>query len=54
LDSDGGAEILELLRRLHRDGQTILLVTHDQAVAGVADRVVRMRDGRVLEEAPLR
>jgi putative ABC transport system ATP-binding protein len=51
LDSDGGAEILELLRRLHRDGQTVLLVTHDRIVAGVADRVVNMRDGRVLEEA---
>lgn len=54
LDSGGGAEILELLRRLHRDGQTILLVTHDHIVASVADRVVQMRDGRVLEEAPVR
>jgi putative ABC transport system ATP-binding protein len=54
LDSGGGAEILELLRRLHRDGQTILLVTHDRTVAGVADRVVRMCDGRILEEEPVR
>lgn len=54
LDSDGGAEILELLRRLHQDGQTILLVTHDRTVAGVADRVVRMRDGRALAEDPVR
>ncbi|HET9256658.1 MAG TPA: ABC transporter ATP-binding protein [Pseudonocardiaceae bacterium] len=54
LDSGGGAEILELLRRLHRDGQTILLVTHDPIVAGVADRVVHMRDGRVLKEATVR
>jgi putative ABC transport system ATP-binding protein len=54
LDSDGGVEILELLRRLHRDGQTVLLVTHDHIVAGVADRVVHMRDGRSIEEAPVR
>jgi putative ABC transport system ATP-binding protein len=54
LDSDGGAEILELLRCLHRDGQTVLLVTHDRIVAGVADRVVHMRDGRAIEEAPVR
>jgi putative ABC transport system ATP-binding protein len=54
LDSGGGAEILELLRRLHQDGQTILLVTHDDAVAGVADRVVSMRDGRMFEEDPVR
>ena len=51
LDSDGGAEILELFRRLHRDsGQTILLITHDQPVADAAQRLVRMRDGRVVDD----
>ena len=48
LDSDGGAEIVELFRRLHRTAQTILLVTHDAAVAGSAGRVVHMRDGRAV------
>jgi putative ABC transport system ATP-binding protein len=47
LDSAGGQEILELFRRLHADGQTILMVTHDDDVAVAADRIVRMRDGRV-------
>ncbi|MBA3652771.1 MAG: ABC transporter ATP-binding protein [Actinobacteria bacterium] len=47
LDSDGGAEILELFRRLHRDGQALLLVTHDDAVAKAGDRIVHMRDGRI-------
>lgn len=50
LDSDGGAEVMELLRRLHGDGQSILLVTHDHSVAAHADRVVQMRDGRMLAE----
>ena len=50
LDSDGGQEILELFRRLHAEGQTILMVTHDDEVAAAADRTVRMRDGKV--EAP--
>jgi putative ABC transport system ATP-binding protein len=51
LDSAGGLEVLELLRRLSAGGQTILLVTHDEGVAAAADRLVLMRDGRVLEEA---
>jgi putative ABC transport system ATP-binding protein len=47
LDSTGGDEVLELFRRLHAGGQTIVLVTHDDHVAAAADRIVRMRDGRV-------
>jgi len=49
LDSAGADEVLELLGRLNRSGQTIVVVTHDPAVAAAADRVVRMRDGRVVE-----
>ena len=49
LDSEGGAEVLELFRRLHAGGQTILLVTHDQPVADAAQRIVRMKDGRVVD-----
>jgi macrolide transport system ATP-binding/permease protein len=49
LDSDGGREVLELFRRLHDGGQTILLVTHDSGVAAPADRIVSMRDGRIVE-----
>lgn len=51
LDSDGGAEVLELFRRLHRGGQTILLVTHDRPVADAAERIVQMKDGRVDSDA---
>jgi putative ABC transport system ATP-binding protein len=47
LDSAGAMEVLELLRRLQAGGQTILLVTHDERVAEAAERVVRMRDGRI-------
>ena len=48
LDSEGGHEVMELFRRLHAGGQTILLVTHDDDVAAAASRLVRMKDGRVL------
>jgi putative ABC transport system ATP-binding protein len=51
LDSDGGQEIIELLSRLNGNGQTILLVTHDAHVAEAAGRVVRMRDGRIVDDS---
>ncbi|MCW2631817.1 MAG: putative transport system ATP-binding protein [Pseudonocardia sp.] len=47
LDSEGGLEVLELFRRLHDDGQTIIMVTHSPDVAAGAGRVVKMRDGSV-------
>jgi putative ABC transport system ATP-binding protein len=53
LDSEGGEEVLELFRRVHANGQTILLVTHDQPVADAAQRVVHMRDGRVVDDGRL-
>lgn len=49
LDSEGGDEVMELFRRLHQGGQTIIVVTHDDSVAANAGRIVCMRDGRVLE-----
>jgi putative ABC transport system ATP-binding protein len=51
LDSAGGLEVLELFRRLHADGQAILMVTHDHSVAEAADRIVTMRDGRIVDDA---
>ncbi len=50
LDSEGGEEVLELFTRLHSGGQTILLVTHDRPVANAAERIVRMKDGRVVDD----
>ena len=51
LDAAGGAEILELLRRLNADGQTIVLVTHSAELASAASRVVTMRDGAISDVA---
>ena len=48
LDSAGGAEVLELFKRLHDDGQTIMLVTHDAKVASAADMIVQLADGRIV------
>jgi len=48
LDSAGGDEVIELMRRLNGGGQTIVLVTHDADVACAAGRVARMLDGRIV------
>lgn len=47
LDSNTGREILNLFERLHSSGHTIILVTHDVEVASHANRIIRLRDGRV-------
>jgi len=50
LDSQTGREVVELLRRLARDqGCAVLMVTHDPRILDIADRLVRMEDGRLLE-----
>ncbi|SFE05353.1 putative ABC transport system ATP-binding protein [Paenibacillus catalpae] len=47
LDSHTGKEIMALLAKLHAEGHTIILITHDQAVASYADRVLYIRDGAI-------
>jgi len=51
LDSKTGKEIMALFKRLHAEGNTIVLITHDQAVADQASRRIRISDGRVQEVA---
>jgi putative ABC transport system ATP-binding protein len=47
LDSNTGREIMNLFEHLHTTGHTIILVTHDPEVASHANRIIRLRDGRV-------
>jgi len=54
LDSKTSAEILALIADLHAEGETILLVTHDPAVARHAERVIRVHDGRIVEDSGTR
>jgi putative ABC transport system ATP-binding protein len=53
LDSKSGAEVLAIFQRLHRDGRTIIVVTHDRAVAEHADRIIVLKDGMVAEDQPV-
>jgi len=47
LDSKTGAEIIEMLEKLHAEGKTIVMITHDPGLAKRANRIVRIRDGRI-------
>ncbi|QYZ79579.1 ABC transporter ATP-binding protein [Methanofollis formosanus] len=48
LDSKTSTQIMDLLAALHREGRTVVMVTHDQATAEYADRIVTISDGRVV------
>jgi putative ABC transport system ATP-binding protein len=50
LDSANGEAVMELLSDLHRSGATICMVTHDPRYARIADRNIRLFDGRIVEE----
>jgi putative ABC transport system ATP-binding protein len=52
LDTATGASILELLAELHRDGTTIVVITHDPEVAAATHRRVEIRDGRIIGDSP--
>ena len=48
LDVEAGAEVLALLRELADEGRAVVLVTHERAAAAIADRVLRLEDGRLV------
>ena len=49
LDSKNGAEVIELLSELHREGSTIIMVTHSQKDAAAADYIINLFDGQIVE-----
>ncbi len=52
LDTTTSHEIMALFKELHEQGQTIIVVTHEEDVASCADRIVRLRDGKVVSDYP--
>ena len=52
LDSHTGRDVLHLLQELHQEGNTIVLITHDNSIARQAQRIIRLEDGRVVYDGP--
>ncbi|MBE6622751.1 MAG: ABC transporter ATP-binding protein [Ruminococcaceae bacterium] len=52
LDSRTGREVLEFLQKLHSEGNTIVLITHDNSIAVKAQRIIRLQDGKVVFDGP--
>jgi putative ABC transport system ATP-binding protein len=50
LDSSSGSDILNILDRLHNEGKTLIVVTHDEQIATNAQRVIRLFDGYIDKE----
>lgn len=48
LDSKTGTEVLNMLKELHKEGKTVILITHDNKIAHEADRIVRIMDGEIV------
>lgn len=49
LDSQSGGDIMQIFEKLHAVGNTVIIVTHDQAVASRADRIIKIMDGKVFD-----
>lgn len=50
LDSNSTKEIMQILRELHGEGRTVILITHDNEIAQQADRVIKISDGRIISD----
>jgi putative ABC transport system ATP-binding protein len=50
LDSKSGTEIMTMLQELHNQGNTIVLITHDNDIANKAKRIIRIQDGEITED----
>ena len=48
LDSASSREIMEILKGMHRSGETLILITHDRDIAQLADRIVHIEDGKIV------
>ena len=52
LDSKTGQQVLNILRELNKNGTTVILITHDNGIAAQAERIIRLADGKIVEDRP--
>ena len=50
LDSKSGVEVMKIIHQLHSEGRTIILITHDNLIAQEAERIIRIHDGKIVED----
>ena len=50
LDYESGKEVLRLLQKLHKEGRTIVMVTHTKEITALSDRIITMKNGQIIEE----
>ncbi len=50
LDTASGKEVMRILHELHEEGRTVILITHDNGIADEAQRVIRIQDGKIIED----
>lgn len=53
LDSKTGRDVMQFLKKLHLEGNTIILITHDNSIAAQAERIMRITDGKIVYDGPV-
>ena len=54
LDSGSTKEIMQIMKELHKEGRTVILITHDNEIAAQADRIIKIKDGRIESDSAIR
>lgn len=50
LDEESGLKILELVKKIHEEGKTVILVTHTKEIGSISDRIIKMKDGKIVSD----